>query len=93
MPVILLNYLGNIIITVIKTILQATRIYKTAGLSVTLIIQVVFGTLTSVFPVFNSMPQPTPTCTCRCKDPHFIDQLVTAVEQKERQRFISNLQL
>jgi len=93
MPVILLNYLGSIIITVIKTILQATKIYKTTGLSVTLIIQIVFGTLTSVFPVFNSMPQPTPTCTCRCKDPNFIDQMVTAVEQRERQRFLSNLQL
>ena len=93
MPIILVNYAFNMILTIIKTLIQSKQVYRTSGLSITLLLQIIIGSLTSVFPVFNYINHTKHECTCRCTDPNFIDQLVTAVEQKERQKFLANLQL
>ena len=78
----------------LKAVLYIKRNYHAEGPSVPLFAKACIALVASFFPVFalsvfnNSTPK-----TCRCELPAFEDDLVKIITEKERQKFLRNLQL
>ena len=92
MPLVLLNYIFNMIVHIIQLVLKSCQVYKTAGLSITLVLHVLFGSITSIFPVLTNVGVAT-KCICPCTQEDYIKTLVKAVEDEERQKFLRNLSI
>ena len=72
--------------------MKSCQVYKTAGISITLFLHILFGSITSIFPVLTNVGV-TSKCICPCTQEDYIKVLVKAVEDEERQRFLKNLNL
>ena len=96
MPLILVNYLVNVALNMVKATIFISKTYKQEGFSMSLVAKTPLALIASFFPVFSlsafNNPQQTPK-TCRCEDETFVEDLVDMIESRERQRFLRNLQL
>ena len=94
MPILLLNYIMNVVLNMIKAAFFVKRSYLAEGITVALFAKACISLVASFFPVFalSTFNNPSPK-KCRCEQPEFEDDLVKLVTERERQRFLRNLQL
>ena len=96
MPIILLNYAINVLLNIVRAVFHIRRLYRAGGATVALFARACIGIVASFFPVFAlstfNDPPPKPH-VCRCEAPDFVDGIVKAVEERERQKFLRNLSL
>ena len=94
MPLVFMNYMFNVLLNMIKAIMFIKRTYKSDGFTISLFAKACISFIASFFPVFalstfnSSRPK-----KCNCETEEFIDDLVRTIEERERQRFLRNLQL
>lgn len=94
LPIILLNYVMNVMLNMIKAALFIKRHYHAEGPTISLFAKACISVVASFFPVFtlSALNNPT-TKICRCELPGFEDDLVKLISERERQKFLRNLQL
>ena len=94
MPLVFLNYLFNVMLNMLKSTMFIKKVYKADGLSISLFAKACISLIASFFPVFAlSTFNTKPHTKCDCEQEEFIDQIIKKIENKERQRFLHNLQL
>ena len=95
LPLILVNYLVNVALNLLSVIIMSRKFYKASGLTMRFVFRCLTSTLLAIFPLNLSQQSANVSdhTTCKCSDDTFIDDLVTKIMEKERQRFLSNLQL
>ena len=96
MPFVLLNYLINIVISVIKGISYIRRLYRVTGPSLSILPRAIITVLTTCFPAFASCSlnkRRTSHTRCKCENSDFLEEVTKAVTERERQLFLKNLQL
>jgi hypothetical protein len=94
LPIILLNFIMNVMLNMIKAAFFIKRNYHAEGLTIALFAKACISLLASFFPVFalSTFNSPSPKI-CRCESPGFEDDLVKLITARERQKFLRNLQL
>lgn len=94
MPLVFLNYVFHVILSIIKSLITFKKEYKTQGFGLTMIVKSGVSVLTAFFPVFGMKGFNTPKPkVCKCEEDDFIDDMAKEIEQRERQRFLRNLEL
>ena len=95
LPLILVNYSVNVALNLLSVIIMSRKFYKASGLTMRFVFRCLTSTLLAIFPLNLSQQSANVSdhTTCKCSDDTFIDDLVTKIMEKERQRFLSNLQL
>ena len=94
LPIVLINYIFNVLINLFGVLMMSRKFYKASGLSIRFVLRCMASILMAMFPLNFTFQGESKTHTdCNCSDDAFIDELVTKIEQKERQRFLSNLRL
>ena len=94
MPLVFLNYLFNVMLNMLKSTMFIRKVYKADGLSISLFAKACISLIASFFPVFAlSTFNTKPHTKCECEQEEFIDKIIKKIENKERQRFLHNLQL
>ena len=94
LPIILLNYIVNVMLNMLKALFYIKRIYQAEGLTMSLVAKACIAAVASLFPVFAlSAFNKEPAKVCNCESPGFVDDLVKTLENRDRQRFLRNLEL
>ena len=94
MPIIILNYIFNVVITLIKGFLYVKKLHKVTGYKFTLILKGLLSIIAAIFPVFiipgiNKQKEQR----CQCESEAFVEKMIKTLEDRERQRFLKNLEL
>ena len=94
MPIIIINYLFNNLLGLIRLFVTTKKNYNKVGLNSSLIIKSLIGLASALFPIFSIPIQyKNKNIECRCNSEDFVEDLIKKIEDKERQRFLRNLQL
>ena len=94
MPIIIINYLFNNLLGIIRLFVTTKKNYNKVGLNSSLIIKSLIGLASALFPIFSIPIQyKNKNIECRCNSEDFVEDLIKKIEDKERQRFLRNLQL
>ena len=96
MPIILLNYLFNIFINVIRGVNYIRQLYRVTGLSLSILPRAITCMLTACFPAFTNCSLNEASSShsrCNCENSDFLEEVTKAVTERERQLFLKNLQL
>ena len=81
-------------LNMLKALFYIKRIYQAEGLTMSLVAKACIAAVASLFPVFAlSAFNKEPAKVCNCESPGFIDDLVKTLENRDRQRFLRNLEL
>ena len=94
LPIILLNYIMNVMFNMIKAAFFIKQNYHAEGLTIALFAKACIYLGASFSPVFAliTFNKPSPKI-CRYESPGFEDDLVKLITARERQKFLRNLQL
>ena len=94
LPILITNYIVNVILNLFIGFMQSRQLYKLGGFTTRFVYRCMVTLAKSIFPLSLLMEQKDQHHErCKCNDEEFVDQLIVEIESKERQRFITNLQL
>ena len=93
LPILITNYIVNVILNLFIGFMQSRQLYKLGGFTTRFVYRCMVTLAKSIFPLSLLMEQKDHHERCKCNSEEFVDQLIVEIESKERQRFITNLQL
>lgn len=89
LPIIVVNYVFNVAYNLSKALINTRKTYKKKGLGLNLILDLCFKAISSFFPMYNKKEK---QIECPCKTDRYIEEMLDKIEDRERQKFLKDLQ-